>query len=113
MCAAEGRRSPTRDEAGLPLAHWDYRHRAMIAGLSHEKPHDNVAWEIFYPAGPFALLPMLDGHTFTIRVTGAEIVSTTGTLADDGASAFFAFPLVEALNPEMQLPETFDTVVRY
>jgi 2-octaprenyl-6-methoxyphenol hydroxylase len=61
MCAAEGRRSPTRDEAGLPLAHWDYRHRAMIAGLSHEKPHDNVAWEIFYPAGPFALLPMLDG----------------------------------------------------
>lgn len=61
MCAAEGRRSPTREEAGLPMAHWDYRHRAMIVGLSHEKPHENVAWEIFYPAGPFALLPMRDG----------------------------------------------------
>ena len=61
MCAAEGRRSPTREEAGLPLANWDYRHRAMIVGLSHEKPHENVAWEIFYPAGPFALLPMRDG----------------------------------------------------
>lgn len=60
MVAAEGRRSPTREEAGLKLAHWDYRHRAIIAGLDHEKPHDNVAWEIFYPAGPFALLPMLD-----------------------------------------------------
>ncbi|MEP3051040.1 MAG: FAD-dependent monooxygenase [Erythrobacter sp.] len=60
MVAAEGRGSPTREDAGLVVAKWDYRHRAIIAGLSHEKPHSNVAWEIFYPAGPFALLPMLD-----------------------------------------------------
>lgn len=60
MIGAEGRRSPTREEAGIAVAKWDYRHRAIIAGISHEKPHDNVAWEIFYPAGPFALLPMRD-----------------------------------------------------
>jgi 2-octaprenyl-6-methoxyphenol hydroxylase len=60
MVAAEGRNSPTRDQAGLRLARWDYRHRAIIAGLAHSAPHDNVAWEIFYPAGPFALLPLLD-----------------------------------------------------
>tara|TARA_A100001391_G_scaffold205109_1_gene203553 strand:+ start:33862 stop:35076 length:1215 start_codon:yes stop_codon:yes gene_type:complete len=60
MVAAEGRRSPTRDEAGLSLAHWNYHHRAIIAGLFHEKPHEGVAWEIFYPAGPFALLPLPD-----------------------------------------------------
>ena len=61
MIGAAGRRSPTREEAGLPMAHWDYHHRALITGLDHEKPHDNVAWEIFYPEGPFALLPMKDG----------------------------------------------------
>lgn len=60
LVGAEGRDSPTREEAGLVVARWDYRHRAVIAGLTHEQPHDNVAWEIFYPAGPFALLPMLD-----------------------------------------------------
>ena len=60
MVAAEGRRSPTRDEAGLKLAQWDYHHRAIIAGLFHEKPHEGVAWEIFYPTGPFALLPLPD-----------------------------------------------------
>jgi 2-octaprenyl-6-methoxyphenol hydroxylase len=60
MVAAEGRNSPTRHEAGITVAKWDYNHRAIIAGLTHEKPHENVAWEIFYPAGPFALLPMLD-----------------------------------------------------
>jgi 2-octaprenyl-6-methoxyphenol hydroxylase len=61
MVAAEGRNSPTRQEAGIAVARWDYRHRAIIVGLTHAKPHENVAWEIFYPAGPFALLPLLDG----------------------------------------------------
>jgi 2-octaprenyl-6-methoxyphenol hydroxylase len=60
MIGAEGRNSPTRAEAGITIAKWDYRHRAIIVGLTHEKPHGNVAWEIFYAAGPFALLPLLD-----------------------------------------------------
>jgi 2-octaprenyl-6-methoxyphenol hydroxylase len=32
----------------------------MVTALAHDKPHDNTAWEIFYPAGPFALLPLRD-----------------------------------------------------
>ena len=61
MIGAEGRGSPSREEAGFKMASWDYSHRAMIVGLDHAKSHENVAWEIFYPDGPFALLPMLDG----------------------------------------------------
>ena len=60
MVAAEGRASPAREEAGIAAARWDYRHRAIVTALSHAKPHGNVAWEIFYPSGPFALLPLLD-----------------------------------------------------
>ena len=60
LVGAEGRQSPTRQQAGLTVASWDYHHRAIVAGLFHEKPHGNVAWEIFYAAGPFALLPLLD-----------------------------------------------------
>ncbi len=67
MVAAEGRGSPTRDEAGITIAKWDYHHSAIIAGLTHEKPHNNVAWEIFYPAGPFALLPLNDDADGTHR----------------------------------------------
>lgn len=61
MVGAEGRMSPTREDAGVKVAKWQYGHRAIIAGLEHAKPHGGVAWEIFYPAGPFALLPMRDG----------------------------------------------------
>jgi 2-octaprenyl-6-methoxyphenol hydroxylase len=60
MVGAEGRGSPTREDAEIAIAQWQYDHRAIIAGLTHEKPHDGVAWEIFYPTGPFALLPMRD-----------------------------------------------------
>lgn len=67
MVGAEGRQSPTRDGAGIRLAKWDYNHAAIIAGLTHSKPHDNVAWEIFYPEGPFALLPLKDDADGTHR----------------------------------------------
>lgn len=75
MVAAEGRQSPTRDEAGITIAKWDYKHRAVIAGLTHTKPHGNVAWEIFYPAGPFALLPMNDDPDGTHRCSLVWTVS--------------------------------------
>lgn len=67
LVAAEGRASPTRDEAGFQPARWNYHHRAIITALSHEKSHGNVAWEIFYPAGPFALLPLRDAEDGTHR----------------------------------------------
>ncbi len=61
LIAAEGRNSPTRAAAGINVAHWKYDHRAIISAFDHSLPHNNVAHEIFFPAGPFALLPMLPG----------------------------------------------------
>ncbi|WP_114521868.1 UbiH/UbiF/VisC/COQ6 family ubiquinone biosynthesis hydroxylase [Altererythrobacter sp. ZODW24] len=84
MIAAEGRGSPTREEAGLNVAKWDYSHRAIIAGLQHELPHEGVAWEIFYETGPFALLPMLDLEDGTHRsalVWTVDESDAEGTLA--------------------------------
>jgi 2-octaprenyl-6-methoxyphenol hydroxylase len=69
LVAAEGRNSPTREEAGIRMARWQYDHRAIVSVLRHERPHEHVAYEIFYPEGPFALLPMTDdegGHRSAI-----------------------------------------------
>jgi 2-octaprenyl-6-methoxyphenol hydroxylase len=60
LAVAEGRNSPSREAAGIRLARWQYDHAAIVSILRHERPHDHVAWEIFYPGGPFALLPMTD-----------------------------------------------------
>jgi len=61
LIAAEGRNSPMREAAGIKVARWQYRHVAIVSAFDHEVPHGDVAYEIFYPAGPFALLPMLPG----------------------------------------------------
>ena len=60
LIAAEGRGSETREQAGIRPARWQYDHSAIVGAVYHEKPHGNVAYEIFYSTGPFALLPMLD-----------------------------------------------------
>ncbi|MHA6718642.1 UbiH/UbiF/VisC/COQ6 family ubiquinone biosynthesis hydroxylase [Sphingomonas sp. RS6] len=65
LVVAEGRNSPTRESAGLKVARWTYDHAAMIATMGHQRSHENIAFEIFYPQGPFAILPLLDdanGH---------------------------------------------------
>jgi 2-octaprenyl-6-methoxyphenol hydroxylase len=62
LVAADGRNSPMREAANIPLAQWRYEHEAIVATVAHEKWHENVAYEIFYPDGPFAILPMLPGE---------------------------------------------------
>ena len=58
LVGAEGRLSPTREEAGLKVRRWDYNQIALVAHVFHEKPHEGSAWEIFQPQGPFAILPL-------------------------------------------------------
>jgi len=69
LVAADGRNSRTREAAGIRIARWKYDHQAIVSVLRHDRPHDNVAHEIFFPSGPFALLPMNDdagGHRSAI-----------------------------------------------
>ena len=69
LAAVDGRHSPTREAAGIPIARWKYDHMAVVSTLRHEQPHGYVAYEIFFTTGPFALLPMTDdaqGHRSAI-----------------------------------------------
>jgi 2-octaprenyl-6-methoxyphenol hydroxylase len=69
LAAVDGRHSPTREAAGIPIARWKYEQMAIVSTLRHERLHENVAYEIFFPTGPFALLPMTDdqqGHRSAI-----------------------------------------------
>jgi 2-octaprenyl-6-methoxyphenol hydroxylase len=80
VVAAEGRRSPLREQAGIPITRLPYNQTAVIFSIAHEKPHNNVALEHFLPGGPFAALPMtgtaeypnLSAIVFTERDTMAK-----------------------------------------
>lgn len=69
LVAADGRNSATREAAGINIARWKYDHQAIVSVIRHQRPHEHIAYEIFYPGGPFALLPMNDdeiGHRSAI-----------------------------------------------
>jgi len=65
--AADGKRSGLRQAAGIKVTQWSYRQVGLVATLAHERPHGGVAHEHFLPAGPFAVLPMVDGEDGTHR----------------------------------------------
>ena len=58
VVAAEGRSSPLREQAGIPVTRLPYRQTSVVCAVAHERPHSNVALEHFLPGGPFAQLPM-------------------------------------------------------
>ena len=58
VVAAEGRRSPLREAARIPVTRLDYGQTGIVFAIAHDRPHNGIALEHFLPGGPFALLPM-------------------------------------------------------
>jgi 2-octaprenyl-6-methoxyphenol hydroxylase len=81
LVGADGARSAIRDRAGIVNVGWSYGQSAIVTTVAHERDHHGRAEEHFFPAGPFAILP-LKGRRSSIVWTeeGAEaerIVSLT------------------------------------
>ena len=58
MVLADGGRSPICQQLGIQKFLKNYEQRAIIANVSPQKPHKNIAFERFTPNGPFAMLPL-------------------------------------------------------
>lgn len=72
--AAEGRRSPLRDQAGIGVTRLPYDQCGIITVIAHEKPHHGRALEHFLPQGPFARLPLAGnaGHPHRSAIVWAD-----------------------------------------
>jgi 2-octaprenyl-6-methoxyphenol hydroxylase len=89
VIAAEGRNSPLREQAGIPVTRVPYHQTALVCAVAHERPHHDVALEHFLPAGPFAALPM--GPSRDAEPGGAANVSAiVWTERTKDAAAFMA-----------------------
>ena len=58
LVGAEGRRSPSRERAGIKTVGWTHGQTAIVTTISHDRPHEGRAIQHFLPAGPFAILPL-------------------------------------------------------
>jgi 2-octaprenylphenol hydroxylase len=60
LVAADGALSPVRQLAGFRTRGWDYGHRALVATVATEHPHESRAYQRFLATGPLAFLPLPD-----------------------------------------------------
>jgi 2-octaprenyl-6-methoxyphenol hydroxylase len=60
VIAADGRNSPMRKAAGIPVTTLRYGQKALAFAVSHDHPHDNISTEVHRSGGPFTLVPLPD-----------------------------------------------------
>ena len=89
VVGAEGRGSPLREAAGIPVTRATYDQRGIVSAVAHERPHHGVALEHFLPGGPFAQLPMgpTEGapHVSAIVWTERSVAADRVIALDDDA----------------------------
>ena len=60
VIGADGRSSPVREAAGIPVKTTRYGQKAITFAVTHDAPHGNVSTEIHKSGGPFTLVPLPD-----------------------------------------------------
>jgi len=60
LIAADGRGSPMRKAAGIPVSKSGYGQKAIVFAVTHPIPHDDVSTEIHRTGGLFTLVPLPD-----------------------------------------------------
>lgn len=58
LVGADGKNSWIRSQVNIKCRTKEYGHKALVAHFTHEKQHNNTAWEVFHTSGPLAILPM-------------------------------------------------------
>lgn len=66
LLACDGRFSKLRESYQIPTITKNYNQLAIVFNISHERPHENIAHEKFFPGGPLAILPMKEKNQSSI-----------------------------------------------
>lgn len=66
LVAADGAMSWLRKSSGIETKQKPYGHKAIVATIKTEKPHQETAWQRFDHNGPLAFLPLTDEHHCSI-----------------------------------------------
>lgn len=84
IVAADGARSPVRQQLGIDALRWEYEQQAVIANVTPTLPHRYVAYERFTEDGPVALLPMSDNRCAVVCTVQESEVAAVLALDDAG-----------------------------
>ncbi|WP_108783762.1 FAD-dependent monooxygenase [Pontivivens insulae] len=87
IVGCDGRASGTAERGGIGRMAWGYDQTSLVCAIEHEKPHDGVAHQMFFPEGPLAILPLQGNRSSivwteeTTRANAVQAMSDVGYLA--------------------------------
>lgn len=83
LVVADGANSRTRAQLGFNTHVKDYQQTAIVANVSTEQHHCNTAFERFTESGPFALLPLSEGHCVAVYTVDTDSAKEILALDDE------------------------------
>ncbi|MNI02019.1 2-octaprenyl-6-methoxyphenol hydroxylase [compost metagenome] len=72
VIGADGRKSITREAAGIDVRQWSYRQSAVVLNFAHTLPHGNVSTEFHTESGPFTQVPLPGSRSSLVWVVRPE-----------------------------------------
>ncbi|HMQ12884.1 MAG TPA: 2-octaprenyl-6-methoxyphenyl hydroxylase, partial [Candidatus Competibacter phosphatis] len=103
LVAADGARSPVREQLGIAALRWEYGQQAVIANVTPTLPHRHVAYERFTSDGPVALLPMSDNRCAVVCTVSDTEASAVLDLDDAGFIALLQQRFGDRLGPFLRV----------
>lgn len=88
--ACDGRRSALARMAGIGRFGWRYGQTGLVNAIAHERPHGGVAWQAFFPGGPFAVLPLRGDRSSIVWSEESAEAERLMRLDDDAFRAHLA-----------------------
>lgn len=87
VVAADGRKSPLRDAAGIGVIGHAYAETGIVTTIEHELDHMGIAHERFLPGGPFAVLPITGKRSSLVWSEKHHVAKALLALDDDAFNA--------------------------
>ncbi len=87
LIGADGRRSPSREAAGIGTKSWSYEQTAIACNFSHSRPHEGWSTEFHRSAGPFTTVPLSQNRSSLVWVERPEVAREIMALSDDAVLA--------------------------
>ncbi|MGR3541631.1 MAG: FAD-dependent monooxygenase [Hasllibacter sp.] len=84
LVGADGRRSGVARRAGIAHAVTEYDQWSLTCALTVERDHGGTAWQVFYPEGPLAILPLTERRVGVVWTRGAAEARRVQALPDEG-----------------------------
>lgn len=84
--AADGRRSPAREAAGIAISTRPLRQAALVLNFGHDRPHGSVSTELHTEKGPFTQVPLPGNRSSLVWVTDPQNAKALCALSDEALS---------------------------